>query len=173
MHRVHGLARKRREGVLVADVDVLNVELDSVEPVVATERGEAPHRAAARRAHREHAMNRRLAEAGVEHERHEFDALRARRLDDAPIHAATDHAKTVEREHLRGHDGDLVRVEEETLHAGLTTRVPQRLEFLCRGTLGQACEQHDRDGDSAVHATRCDWLVVFAMGGSRARARRL
>jgi len=76
-------------------------------------------------------MNERLIEAWVHHERNELYAILTRGRDDARVHLAGDRAEAVEREDLRGYDGDLRRMGDEALRALFAARrIPQRLELL-------------------------------------------
>src|SRR4051812_29917460 len=122
-----GVAHEARQRGLVLDVHVLDIELDSIEMIVATERDEILQRALSRIRHGENAVNRRLIETWIHEERYELHALRARRGDDAWVDLAPNHAELVERENLRRDNGDLVGVRQETLGALLVPyRVPER-----------------------------------------------
>ena len=144
MQRVHGFADERREGVAVADVHVLDVELNAVEMVVAAERRETADGVRPRGGNVQHAVDRRLVEARIHHERHEPDAVRPRRRDDACIDRAPDVAHAVEDEHLRRDDRNAAGIGDEALHALVAVaRVPERLERrMLRGARGHANRDH-------------------------------
>src|SRR5258708_38666957 len=100
MHGVHRLAHKRGDGVVVADVYVLDVELDSVEMIVAAEGRELADGVRSRRGNSEYPVDGWLIEARVHDERNQLDALLSRGGDDAWVHCASDGAGGVHHEYL-------------------------------------------------------------------------
>ena len=134
MQGVGNLGGERRERLPVGDVDVLEVELDAVEPVVTAQRGDVPDRAPARIGRHQHPVKDPLVEAGVHDQRDDLHLRLARLRDHARVHAAGDDAEAVHGERLRRDDGDPVGVREEALHARLGVGgIPERLGRLGRG----------------------------------------
>jgi hypothetical protein len=150
MHGVDRLTSEPRERILVAHVEVLEVELDAVEPVVATERGERAERLRTRRRVGEHAMNGRLVEARVHHEWHELHALRSRGLDHARVDLSDNDPGRIHRVDLRRDNRDLVGVFQKRPDALLAAQIPQRLETLGMGVNAGQAGQRER-GDRAAN----------------------
>jgi hypothetical protein len=124
-------------------------ELDAVELVVATERGEGAERLCTCLGVIEHTMDRGLVEPRIHHEGMDLYTFEARSLDDARIHTAAYDAGGVHVKDLWCHDRDLVGVREERLNALLTAQIPECFQPLCAH---RGCARTDRQcsGDAAA-----------------------
>jgi hypothetical protein len=152
MERIGRFLRERCKGGFVADVYVLDIELNPRELVIAAESRDASDGLQPGARGRQDVVDERLVKPRIHDQRNEFDALLPGLVDHSLIDRAANATVANEHEDLRRDDRDLVRVVQKVLRAMLARRgIPQGLDAL-RREADRRNRERDQGNTDRVHS---------------------